>query len=197
MSWRRVRRTRPAGRFPVPATGRLRPECGPCAGLEMSACPSNGCRCRRMRRGAIWLREARAVDAAGGRPRALLGDGSRSGAQPPGCLLRVVCNRLVKAFTVCRSRIADYLFKDHKPSANQGKARLRGLYRIIYSKTISPRLWNAKPACVTRTLSETPIGYRLSAIGYRLSFPNNYHFVLHLYHRFGSAPGVRYLIRKR
>jgi hypothetical protein len=25
-----------------------------------------------------------------------------------------------------------------KPSANQGKARLRGLYRIIYSKTISP-----------------------------------------------------------
>jgi hypothetical protein len=34
-----------------------------------------------------------------------------------------------------------------KPSANQGKARLRGLYRIIYSKTISPRLWNARPAC--------------------------------------------------
>jgi hypothetical protein len=25
-----------------------------------------------------------------------------------------------------------------KPSAMQGKARLRGLYRIIYSKTISP-----------------------------------------------------------
>jgi len=25
-----------------------------------------------------------------------------------------------------------------KPSANQGKARRRGLYRIIYSKTISP-----------------------------------------------------------
>jgi hypothetical protein len=24
-----------------------------------------------------------------------------------------------------------------KPSANQGKARLRGLYRIIYSKTIN------------------------------------------------------------
>jgi hypothetical protein len=34
-----------------------------------------------------------------------------------------------------------------KPSAIQGKARLRGLYRIISSKTISPRLWNAKPAC--------------------------------------------------
>ena len=28
--------------------------------------------------------------------------------------------------------------KDHKPSANQGKARRRGLYRIISSKTISP-----------------------------------------------------------
>jgi len=34
-----------------------------------------------------------------------------------------------------------------KPSAIQGKARLRGLYRIISSKTISPRLRNAKPAC--------------------------------------------------
>ena len=34
-----------------------------------------------------------------------------------------------------------------KPSANQGKARLRGLYRIISSKTISPRLARAKPAC--------------------------------------------------
>jgi hypothetical protein len=34
-----------------------------------------------------------------------------------------------------------------KPSAMQGKARLRGLYRIISSKTISPRLVKAKPAC--------------------------------------------------
>jgi hypothetical protein len=34
-----------------------------------------------------------------------------------------------------------------KPSARQGEARLRGLYRIIYSKTISPRLDKAKPAC--------------------------------------------------
>ena len=34
-----------------------------------------------------------------------------------------------------------------KPSAIRGKARLRGLYRIIYSKTISPRLCKAKPAC--------------------------------------------------
>ena len=32
--------------------------------------------------------------------------------------------------------MADYVLKDHKPSANQGKARLRGLYQIIYSKTI-------------------------------------------------------------
>ena len=32
--------------------------------------------------------------------------------------------------------IPDYLFKDHKPSAIQGKARLRGLWRIISSKTM-------------------------------------------------------------
>jgi hypothetical protein len=38
-----------------------------------------------------------------------------------------------------------------KPSARQGKARLRGLYRIIYSKTISPRLCKAKPACAGYT----------------------------------------------
>ena len=32
-----------------------------------------------------------------------------------------------------------------KPSANQGKARLRGLYRIIYSKTIiSVTVWGAQ-----------------------------------------------------
>jgi len=33
--------------------------------------------------------------------------------------------------------IPDYLLKDHKPSAIQGEARLRGLERIMYSKTIS------------------------------------------------------------
>jgi len=38
-----------------------------------------------------------------------------------------------------------------KPSAIQGKARLRGLYRIISSKTISPRLSRAKPACAGYT----------------------------------------------
>ena len=39
-----------------------------------------------------------------------------------------------------------------KPSAMQGKALLRGLYRIMYSKTIRPRLARAKPACAGATL---------------------------------------------
>jgi len=34
-----------------------------------------------------------------------------------------------------------------KPSASQGEARLRGLYRNTYSKTICPRLCAAKPTC--------------------------------------------------
>ncbi len=38
-----------------------------------------------------------------------------------------------------------------KPSASQGEARLRGLWRIISSKTISPRLARAKPACAGYT----------------------------------------------
>jgi hypothetical protein len=38
-----------------------------------------------------------------------------------------------------------------KPSAIQDEARLRGLYRIIYSTTISPRLYGAKPACAGYT----------------------------------------------
>ena len=33
-----------------------------------------------------------------------------------------------------------------KPSATGCEARLRGRERIMYSKTISPRLWDAKPA---------------------------------------------------
>jgi len=114
--------------FARPGNGPAPPVDGPCAGLERSAGPSNGCRRRRMRRGAIWLRAAGAVDASGGHPRASLGDGSRSGAQPSGCLLRVVCNRLAKAFPVCRSRIADYVFKDHQPDgkvAYGGAALLR------------------------------------------------------------------------
>jgi hypothetical protein len=43
--------------------------------------------------------------------------------------------------------MADYFLNDHQPSAMECEARLRGLWRIISSKTISPRLWNAKPAC--------------------------------------------------
>ncbi len=48
-----------------------------------------------------------------------------------------------------------------KPSASQGEARLRGLYRIIYSKTISPRTDEAKPACagygrLFKTISPRP-----------------------------------------
>ena len=38
------------------------------------------------------------------------------------------------------------------PSARQGEARLRGLERNNYSKTISPRLSRAKPACAEREL---------------------------------------------
>ena len=34
-----------------------------------------------------------------------------------------------------------------KPSARGCEGRLRGLYRIMYSKTISPRLCEAKSAC--------------------------------------------------
>ena len=34
-----------------------------------------------------------------------------------------------------------------KPSASQGEARLRGLWRSNYSTTIRPRLARAKPAC--------------------------------------------------
>ena len=61
-----------------------------------------------------------------------------------------------------------------KPSARQGEARLRGLWRNNYSKTISPRLSRAKPACASRELQRRPyrpsaIAYRLSPIAYRLS----------------------------
>jgi hypothetical protein len=38
-----------------------------------------------------------------------------------------------------------------KPSARGCKGRLRGLSRIIDSKTISPRLGNAKAACAAYT----------------------------------------------
>jgi hypothetical protein len=45
-----------------------------------------------------------------------------------------------------RNQCGQVLAVGLKPSAMQGKARLRGLYRIISSKTISPRLAKAKPA---------------------------------------------------
>ena len=35
-----------------------------------------------------------------------------------------------------------------KPSATGCEARLRGLERMMYAKTISPRLYEAKPVCV-------------------------------------------------
>ena len=54
-----------------------------------------------------------------------------------------------------------------KPSASQGEARLRGLYQIIYSKTISPRLSMAKPACASRERQRRPS--RLSPLASRLS----------------------------
>jgi len=62
--------------------------------------------------------------------------------------------------------MADYFLKDHKPSALRSEARLRGQERNNYSKTISPRLSRATPACAG---CSDPIGYRLSAIDYRLS----------------------------
>ena len=42
--------------------------------------------------------------------------------------------------------MADYVLKDHKPSANQGKARLRGLYQIIYDFTAKTHRRDAKGA---------------------------------------------------
>jgi arabinogalactan oligomer/maltooligosaccharide transport system substrate-binding protein len=51
----------------------------------------------------------------------------------------------------CEGRLrgprAEYVFKDHTPSARGCEARLRGLERSMYSKTIRPRLGDAKPAC--------------------------------------------------
>ncbi len=38
---------------------------------------------------------------------------------------------------ILASIIPDLIFNVHKPSANQGKARLRRLWRITCSKTIS------------------------------------------------------------
>jgi hypothetical protein len=89
--------------------------------------------------------------------------------------------------------MANYVFKDHTPSAMRGDARLRGRERIMYSKTIHPRLCEATPACAgygglfvrrpSARRRRSPMGYclsaipqphgklsyRLLAIGYRLS----------------------------
>jgi len=43
--------------------------------------------------------------------------------------------------------ISDYFLNAPQPSAIQGKARLRGLYRIISSTPLSSWLAKAKPAC--------------------------------------------------
>ena len=51
-----------------------------------------------------------------------------------------------------------------KPPANQGEARLRGLYRIISSKTISPRLSKAKPACAGYVIYSKTITPRVIAL---------------------------------
>ena len=49
-----------------------------------------------------------------------------------------------------------------KPSASRGKARLRGLYRIIYSKTISPHEAHEEGSTYLRTAI---IRYAARAVG--------------------------------
>ena len=72
---------------------------------------------------------------------------------------------------------ADYVFKDHTPSAMRGDARLRGLWRIICSKTISPPealsygLLSIGYSSAPRQALLSVIGYRLSAIGYGMRSP--------------------------
>ena len=75
----------------------------------------------------------------------------------------------VKGSTYLRTTIIRYAPRavGLKPSAMQGEARLRGLYQIIYSKTISPRLSMAKPACASRERQRRPS--RLSPLASRLS----------------------------
>jgi len=56
-----------------------------------------------------------------------------------------------------------------KPSARQGKARLRGLWRIIYSKTIHLVVAPQHNNLQSYNVVLLAIAYRLSAIAYRLS----------------------------
>ena len=59
------------------------------------------------------------------------------------------CSTPSIGFNLCEKccKLVFVLVVGFKPSAIQGEAYLRGLYRIIYSKTISPWLDGAKPAC--------------------------------------------------
>jgi len=51
-----------------------------------------------------------------------------------------------------------------KPSARQGEARLRGLYRIIYSKTISPTASLAYRMNVSKTITREVSAFPLSSM---------------------------------
>jgi len=70
--------------------------------------------------------------------------------------------------------MTDYFFKDHELLVIQGEARLHGLERINSSKTMSPRLWEAKPACTgqnrapcSRSVRDATSGARASGAPHR------------------------------
>ena len=87
--------------------------------------------------------------------------------------------------------MTDYFFKDHQPSAMQGEARLRGLWDYFFkdhellviqgearlhglernndAKTISPRLWEAKPACAGQNRAPCSRSVRDATSGARAS----------------------------
>jgi hypothetical protein len=56
-----------------------------------------------------------------------------------------------------------------KPSASQGEARLHGLERNNDAKTISPRLWEAKPACTGQNRASCSRRVRDATSGARAS----------------------------
>ena len=70
--------------------------------------------------------------------------------------------------------MTDYFFKDHELLVIQGEARLHGLERNNDAKTISPRLWEAKPACTgqnrapcSRSVRDATSGARASGAPHR------------------------------
>jgi len=70
--------------------------------------------------------------------------------------------------------MTDYFFKDHELLVIQGEARLHGLERNNDAKTISPRLWEAKPACAgqnrvpcSRSVRDATSGARASGAPHR------------------------------